>query len=105
MLLCGSAEWYLAAEAQLVPGCSLMLSDVLQGLNPTFVRVLLLRGRMQVMIRHSFWLSFAAFVLLLCEQCSCFASSVQARISVGRNSDVLQHAVPMISKTAYKICY
>ena len=59
---------------------------------------------MQVMIRHSFWLSFAAFVLLLCEQCSCFASSVQARISVGRNREVQQHAVPTISESAYKNC-
>jgi hypothetical protein len=30
-------------------GCSLVTFDVLQDLNPTFVRVLLLRGRMQVM--------------------------------------------------------
>ena len=89
----------------MVPGFSLVMSNVLQGMNPTFVRVLLLRGRMQVRIRHSFWLLFAGLVLLLCKQCSCFTSSVQACISAGRISIVQQHAVPMLSKIACKSCY
>ena len=55
---------------QLVLACSLVMFNVLQGLNPTFVRVLLLRGRMQVMIRHCFWLPICCLMLLLCEQCS-----------------------------------